>query len=57
MSQHFNLNFIGETDDEAATVRHPHLGQRLGVHRVGLTYEFVFRQDERGQSVDLIVGE
>src|SRR5215472_18169676 len=38
-------------------VWHSHLWQRLGVHRVRLTYKSVFRQDKCGQRVYFVVGQ
>ena len=56
LTPRLRLNFIGEADDESVMVWHSHLWQRLGVHRVRLTYKSVFRQDECGQRIHFVVG-
>src|SRR6266849_4939172 len=43
--------------DETIAVRHPHLRQRLLVHRVVLADELVERKDVCGQRVGFVIGE
>jgi hypothetical protein len=52
-----SLKLGRKADDESVPVRHLYFRQRLRIHLIGLADEFVERQNIRGQSVDLIVGE
>src|SRR5882724_13099094 len=51
------LKLVRKADDESVPVRHLYFRQRLRVHLIVLADEFVKRQNVRGQSVDLVVGE
>src|SRR6516162_9251867 len=48
---------VGETRNKSITVRHSHLGQRLGGHRVVFADQLVLRQNIGGQRIYLVVGE
>src|SRR5262245_25254635 len=52
-----SLKLVRKADDESVPVRHFYFRQRLRVHLIVLADEFVERQNVRGQSVDLVVGE
>src|SRR5262252_7934508 len=51
------LKLVREADDEAVSVRHPHLRQRLGIHRLVLVNQLVEREYVGGQRVDFVVRE
>src|SRR3954447_11444299 len=46
---------VGESRDEVAGVRHPHLRQRLRIDHVLFVDEFVEEKDVSGQIVDFLV--
>src|SRR3989442_14178388 len=45
------LELVREADDESVPVRHPHLRQRLGAHRIVLADELVERENVGGQRI------
>src|SRR5437016_2633646 len=48
---------VWEANDESVPVRHPHFGQRLGIHRIALPDKLVERENVSGQRVNFLVGE
>src|SRR5262245_61174777 len=52
-----SLQLVRKADDESVPVRHLYFRQRVRVHLIVLADEFIERQNIRGQSIDLVIGE
>src|SRR3954471_23399626 len=50
-------DLVREFDDEIIPVRHLHLRQGLGIHRITLADELVGGEDVGGERIDLVVAE
>src|SRR5262245_34987542 len=53
----FASDLVRKLDDEILPVRHLHLRQAFGIHRIALTDEFVGGENISGERIDLIVAE